>query len=236
MHEFSMPQWAVDRVMERRGKLHIYDDLRPDKTALVVVDLQNGFMLPEYSPRPVETAKGTVPNVNKLAEALRATGGKVVWIKNTVDDRSLEEWSHWYNMGKPEWSRQRAETFREGAAGHAIYSDLVVKAEDDIVHKHRFSAFLPESSDLAIRLRRGGYDTVLIVGTVTNVCCESSARDAMMMNFRTIMVSDGNSAFSDHEHEATLAAFYGIFGDVMTTDEVCKRLRTNAAAFAAAAE
>ncbi len=236
MHTFSMPQWAVDRVMERRGKLHICDDMQPEKTALIVVDLQNGFMLPEFSPRPVETAAGTVPNVNKLADTLRATGGKVVWIKNTVDDRSVEEWSHWYNMGKPEWSRQRAETFREGAAGHTIYSDLIVKPEDDIIHKFRFSAFLPESSDLALRLRKGGYDTVLIVGTVTNVCCESSARDAMMMNFRTVMVSDGNSAFSDHEHEATLAAFYGIFGDVMTTDMVCNRLLHNSGKLAAAAE
>ena len=236
MHKFTMPQWATDRVMERRGKLHIYDNLKPEHTALVVVDLQNGFMLPEYSPRPVDTAAGTVPNVNKLAETLRATGGKVVWIKNTVDDRSLGEWSNWYDMGKPEWSRQRAETFREGAAGHAIYSDLVVKPDDDIVHKFRFSSFLPESSDLVLRLRKGGYDTVLIVGTVTNVCCESSARDAMMMNFRTIMVSDGNSAFSDHEHTATLAAFYGIFGDVMPTDMVCDLLIANAGKLAAAAE
>ncbi len=236
MHKFSMPQWAIDRVMERRGKLHIYDDLLPEKTALIVVDLQNGFMLPEFSPSPVQTAAGTVPNVNKLAETLRATGGKVVWIKNTVDDRSLSGWSHWYNMGKPQWSRQRAETFREGAVGHDIFSDLIVKPEDEIVHKFRFSAFLPESSDLAPRLRTGGYDTVLIVGTVTNVCCESSARDAMMMNFRTVMVSDGNSAFSDNEHEATLAAFYGVFGDVMPTDMVCRLLQQNSGKLAAAAE
>jgi ureidoacrylate peracid hydrolase len=236
MHKFEMPQWAVDRVMERRGKLHIYDDMRPEKTALVVVDLQNGFMLPEYSPRPVGTSIGTVPNVNRLAETLRSTGGKIIWIKNTVNDQSLSEWSHWYNMGRPEWSRERAESFREGAAGHELYKDLVVKPEDEIFHKHRFSAFLPESSDLALRLRKGGYDTVLIVGTVTNVCCESSARDAMMMNFRTVMVSDGNSAFSDHEHEATLAAFYRIFGDVMDTAMACELLQKNHVRFNVAAE
>ena len=57
---------------------------------------------------------------------------------------------------------------------------------------------------------RQGYEYVLIVGTVTNVCCESSARDSMMLNFKTIMVSDGNSAHTDAEHTATLAAFYAI--------------------------
>ena len=96
--------------------------------------------------------------------------------------------------------------------------------------------FLPESSDLAERLRTQGFDTALVVGTVTNVCCESSARDAMMMNFRTIMVSDGSSAFTDHEHTATLAAFYAIFGDVMDTDTVCRLLQRNAEAQAVAAE
>ena len=53
---------------------------------------------------------------------------------------------------------------------------------------------MPGTSDLPERLRARGFDTVLITGTVTNVCCESSARDANMTNFRTIMVSDGNAA------------------------------------------
>jgi ureidoacrylate peracid hydrolase len=84
------------------------------------------------------------------------------------------------------------------------------------------------SSDLPQRLRAQGYDTVLIVGTVTNVCCESSARDAMMLNFKTIMVSDANAARTDAEHNATLGSFYAIFGDVMDTDFLIERLEANA--------
>ena len=75
-----------------------------------------------------------------------------------------------------------------------------VQPEDEIVKKYRYSGFLPGTSDLADRLRARGFDTVLITGTVTNVCCESSARDANMMNFRTIMVSDGNAALTQAEH------------------------------------
>ena len=92
--------------------------------------------------------------------------------------------------------------------------------EDEIVKKYRFSAFLPGASDLPARLRARGFDTVLITGTVTNVCCESSARDAMMSNFRVIMVSDGNAALTQAEHEASLTAFYLTFGDVMDTDMI----------------
>ncbi|HEX9835681.1 MAG TPA: isochorismatase family protein, partial [Alphaproteobacteria bacterium] len=88
MHEFTMPQWAIDRAMQRRGRLHVFDDLDPKKSALVVVDLQNGFMVPEHTPTPVKTAIGTVPAVNRLAAALRETGGKVFWIKNTTDENS----------------------------------------------------------------------------------------------------------------------------------------------------
>ncbi len=234
MHDFAMPQWAIDRVITRRGKLHVHDDLDPKKTALIVVDLQKGFMLPEHSPMPVATSVGTVPNVNRLAAALREAGGKVFWIKNTTTDESLEEWSNWYGMGRPELLAERISAFRIGAPSHDLHDDLAVMPEDEIVLKHRFSAFIQGSSDLAERLRAQGFEYVLILGTVTNVCCESSARDAMMLNFKTVMVSDGNSARTDQEHAATLASFYVTFGDVMTTDETIACLRANAALPAAA--
>ena len=236
MHEFTMPQWAIDRAMQRRGRLHVFDDLDPKKSALVVVDLQNGFMVPEHTPTPVKTAIGTVPAVNRLAAALRETGGKVFWIKNTTDENSLREWSNFFGMGRPEVMQERFDMFRAGAPGHKIYPGLEVLPADEIVYKYRFSAFIQGSSDLPKRLKQGGFEYVLIAGTVTNVCCESSARDAMMLNFKTIMVSDGNSAHSDAEHTATLAAFYAVFGDVMDTDMAIANLRRNAARYAAAAE
>ena len=84
---------------------------------------------------------------------------------------------------------------------------------------------MPGTSELPNRLRARGLDTVLITGTVTNVCCESSARDANMTNFRTIMVSDGNAALTQELHDASLTAFYLTFGDVMDTDMIIASLR-----------
>jgi ureidoacrylate peracid hydrolase len=136
-------------------------------------------------------------------------------------------------MATPEMRDKRIAAMSEGTAGHELWPELVVRPEDEIVNKYRFSAFLPGMSDLPQRLRARGFDTVLITGTVTNVCCESSARDAMMTNFRTIMVSDGNAAMSQAEHEASLAAFYNIFGDVMDTDMLVAALERGRKAKAA---
>jgi len=193
-------------------------------------------MVPEHTPMPVKTSIETVPNVNKLASAVRETGGKVFWIKNTTNETSLREWSNWFAMSKPELVQERIDAFQIGAKGHDIYPGLDVKNEDEIVLKYRFSAFVQGSSDLPARLRSGGFEYVLITGTVTNVCCESSARDAMMLNFKTIMVSDCNSAHSDVEHTASLAAFYVVFGDVMDSDMLVGLLRSNAVRHAEAAE
>jgi len=130
-------------------------------------------------------------------------------------------------MLSPAARARRIEAMREGSKGHDLWPELDVRPEDEIVRKYRFSAFLPGTSELPYRLRARGFDTVLITGTVTNVCCESSARDAMMSNFRTVMITDGNAAMNRQEHEASLTAFYLLFGDVMDTDFAIQRLTRN---------
>ena len=111
-----------------------------------------------------------------------------------------------------------------GSHGQALYDTLDVQTADLKVEKNRFSAFIQGSSDLDKLLKERGIDTVLVTGTVTNTCCESTARDAMMLNYKTVMVSDANAAATDEEHNATLANMLRIFGDVMSTDEVIARL------------
>ena len=99
-----------------------------------------------------------------------------------------------------------------------------MRPKDEIVVKRRYSAFIQGSSDIDRRLREAGIDTVIIVGTLTNVCCESSARDAMMLNYRLVFVSDANAALTDDEHNATLGSILRVFGDVASTDEVIQLL------------
>lgn len=236
MHKLSIPQSVIDRVTARHGREHVHADLDPAKTALVVVDMQNAFMLPGVAHAPCLMAQEIVPNINRLAQAVRATGGAVVWIKTAYTDETLKDWSTLYDMLGPRGTSRRAEALTRGGKGYELWPELDVRAEDITVEKNRYSAFIQGSSDLAGVLRARGLDTVLITGTVTNVCCESTARDAMMLNFKTVMITDGNAAVTDEDHNASLIGFYLIFGDIMSTDFAIDCLKRNAQKGLAAAE
>jgi ureidoacrylate peracid hydrolase len=233
MHAFSIPKSIIDRVIERRGREHVYDDLDPKKSALVVVDMQNAFMLPGVAHSLCPMAEAIVPNINRLARAVRATGGTVFWIKTTFTAEALRSWSTYFEMARPERMAKRIEALSAGSLGHQLWDGLDVQAQDPIVEKNRFSAFIQGSSSLAAALRERGLNNVLVTGTVTNVCCESTARDAMMLNFKTIMVTDGNAAATDKDHAASLVAFYLTFGDIMSTDMLIACLERNAKPLAA---
>lgn len=236
MHKTMIPDWVKQRVIERRGRAHIYDDMVPARTALVVVDLQNGFMMEGVAHSLIKGAVEIVPNVNKLAGALRAAGGTIVWIRNTATEESFKSWSIAYEkLSNPARAMKRVESLKPGSIGHQVWAGMDVQPEDLIIDKTRFSAFIQGSSNIEAQLRARGIDTVLITGTSTSVCCESTARDACMRNFQTVMVSDGLCAATDEEHNATLLNFYLTFGDVMTTDDAVGYIAANAKKAAAQA-
>jgi ureidoacrylate peracid hydrolase len=113
----------------------------------------------------------------------------------------------------------------DGAFGAELWPELDVQNDDLIVCKTRYSAFIQGSSNLEAQLRRRGITAVWIGGTSTNTCCESTARDAMLLDFRTTMVSDANADHTDAEHNATLINFCVNFGDVASTDDLIARLQ-----------
>lgn len=227
MHPFVMPQDIVSRVTARTGRPHPFDVLAGPRTALLVIDMQNYFVKPGY-PGEAPAARTIVPGVNQLAAALRRMGGLVVWIKNSATE-TRENWSVLHReLMTPEKQKARYEALSEEHEGHELWPMLDVKAEDAQIVKKRYSAFIQGSSDLAPFLHVRGVDTVLVAGTATNICCESTARDAMMLNFRTVMVSDALAAYSDAEHAASLMNFYTVFGDVQTIDETIQSLARGA--------
>ena len=237
MHKIEIPDWVYERVKASRGKVHSFDNIDPAKTALLVVDLQNGFMMDGVGHAVAPAARDIVPNVNRIAEAVRQFGGLVVWIQNTVTEESLTSWSVAnYDLATPERLEKRAESMREGSLGHQLWAALDARPGDTYVKKTRFSAFIQGSSDLEAILRSRGIDTVIVTGTGTGVCCESTARDAMMRNFKTIMITDANAAKTDTEHNAALIAFYRNFGDIMSTDEVIGYMTRNAMANSGASQ
>ena len=89
--------------------------------------------------------------------------------------------------------------------------------QDAVLNKRRFGAFVPGSSDLHARLQERGIDTLIISGTQTQVCCDATARDAMMMNYKVFFITDACAAPTDAEHAGTLSAMAPAFCDVRDT-------------------
>ncbi|WP_248313518.1 isochorismatase family cysteine hydrolase [Bosea sp. F3-2] len=98
-----------------------------------------------------------------------------------------------------------------------------MREEDLIVRKTRYSGMIQGAGDLHEALRRRRIEAVLVAGTMTNACCESTARDAMMLNYRTSMVHDANASLRDDEHAAALINFHLFFGDVVSTEDLLLR-------------
>jgi ureidoacrylate peracid hydrolase len=223
MHRYVVSEAVKERLLRRQGKLVSHDTIDAARAALVVVDMQN-FFVAEGFPLEVPLARAIVPNINRMAKAMRAAGGAVVWIQTTAAG-ALEHWSnHHKYMLTPERVEKRLAGLDEAGEGFKLYSALEALAGDLRVKKKTYSAFMPGSSDLHAQLASRGIDTVLIAGTATNVCCETSARDAMVLDYRVVMLSDANATWSDAEHAATLDTFLLFFGDVMTTDEATARI------------
>ena len=223
MHNYVIPQSVKDRVIKRQGKLLSHDSIDAGRTALVVVDMQNYFVAEGFAAE-VPKARDIVPNINRMAKALRAAGGTVVWVQTTATG-ALEQWAnHHAHMLTPDRKEKRLTQLNEGHDGFKVYPKLEPLPADLRIKKVKYSAFIAGSSDIDGQLKNLGIDTLLVTGTVTNVCCESTARDAMMLDYRVVMLSDGNASLTDQEHAASLNNFLIFFGDVMTTDEAASRL------------
>lgn len=223
MHPVSIRPEIVARVLARRGRLDWFDRLDPARTAFVVIDMQTAFCAPG-APAEVPLARSIVPAINRLSGALRKLGCPVIWVLHANTSRGgRSDWELFFNHVVSEDVRDR--TLAALAPGQqTVWPELEVAPEDHAVIKNRYSALIAGSSQLERLLRSLGIDTVLIAGTKTNVCCESTARDAMMLDFKTVMLSDCCAALSDDEHRAALENIIQQFGDVSTVDDVLRKL------------
>lgn len=213
----------LERLKRRRGRIHLFDRFPMERTALVIVDMQNAYVAPG-APMETPAARECVPNINELASVIREAGGTVAWVSMTL--ASPADWGAYPElMLRPDRVDAVVGCVHPQSPLHALYSGLDVRSEDWQVSKSRFSAFLPGASELGDRLRSAKIDHILIAGTLTNVCCETSGRDAAMQDFRVTMVADANASRTSQEHDAALITFIQSFGDVMTVEEVKQRVR-----------
>ncbi len=227
MAELPIDSYFLNRAKSKRdGEVHAYQTLTPAKTALVVVDMQNYFVA-EGMPSYCASAVGVAPNINRLAEAVRATGGLVVWIQ-TDSPADPADWANRAEATSAKHWAERKKFLAKDGAGFPIHESCDVHAEDEVAIKIRYSAFIPHPSELDDLLRAKGIDTMMITGVATSTCCESTGRDASMWGYRTIMVADANADATDQLHRHTLGKFLITFGDVQTTDQLIEKLTIGA--------
>jgi ureidoacrylate peracid hydrolase len=175
----------------------------------------------EGAPVEVPAAREIVPNVNLISAALRHVGGLNVFLRYTHDPAEPQPWTVRFDTYlAPEKSAAHRADFSRGNNWWELWPALDVQPSDLCIDKTRFSAFVPRTCSLDDELRARGIDTLIVTGTLTNVCCESTARDAMQRNYKVVFVSDGNAAVTDAEHNATLGNMIALFADVMTTGEI----------------
>src|SRR6202008_1074768 len=129
----------VERVLARRGKLHLYESLEPKRTALLVIDMQNAFVAPG-APMEVPAARGIVAPINRLAAELRRRGVAVIWVahENRKDGR---DWAGFFDAFVAPGRRADASAaLSAGAELQKLFPVLEVVPGDLRVAKNRYSA------------------------------------------------------------------------------------------------
>ena len=221
-HNTKIPDYVIERIMAKRGRLEVFDAFEAAKTAFLVIDMQNFYV------EEVDTAISIVPNINRIAAHCRAKNVPVFWVimRCAEKEGAPSQWQLYHDHFFPEAKgRNHLTKLSPGNPGYELYPDLEVREEDRIVTKKRFSPFVIGASDLHDILQGLGIENLIVAGTATNMCSESTARDAMMLDYKVVMVEDANAARYDDDHLAGLTSFYQSFGDVRKTDDVIDMIK-----------
>ena len=189
----------------------------PSLAGLIVVDVQNDFCSPEgaCAKRGVDIKSGLemVPNLYKLIDEAREVSLPIIYIQTIHSEWTDTE--PWLNR-KP--GGADTETCREGSWGADFFEGIEPRADERVVIKHRYSAFI--NTDLETILKAKGIESVLLTGVATNVCVESTMRDAFMLDYYVTMVHDCMSTSDPVLQEGTLENTRRQFGLVASHKEV----------------
>ena len=212
-----------------------------ERAALLVIDMQNYGCSPEvglplllserhpeiaryYLPRVTETV---IPNALRLLEGFRAAGRPVVFTRHgplladgsdMIARRRRRDVDALASTGTPAlWHR--------GTFEHELIASLAPASGELVLDKNTSSAF--NSTGIEWLLRNMDVETLVVAGMATDMCVETTARDAADRGFNTILVEDATATFFEHHHRAALSGFARVFGQVWDTDRVLKESGTS---------
>ena len=208
--------------------------LRPDHAALMIIDMQNFSTHPEYGWGPFlmkryapvadyyypKLSEQVIPNLQRLITFFRQHHLMVIYF--TVGPHLPNGSDYLCARKKAATTDQAPELPVLGSMAHEIFSSLRPETGDLVLNKVSRGAFTSTGIDLI--LRNLNIDTLIITGVLTNSCVESTARQAVDLGYKSVLVRDGTAAFDPSSHEASLRTFRVLFGQVMNTDQVINQL------------
>ncbi|MEH7253300.1 isochorismatase family cysteine hydrolase [Neobacillus niacini] len=208
-------------------KARIKWDLNPQRTAVIVVDMQKVFCAKDgalYVPH----TESIIKNIQQLTSTARQANMPVIYLRHIVrgDGSDTGRMKDMYN--------DTDEIFKRGTDGVEIIDELAPLPQDIIVDKLFYSGF--HNTDLDTILRAHDINTIIICGTVTNVCCETTVRDATHREYKTIFLSDANAPMdypdmgwgdisAEEIQRITLTVIAYEFGQVSETEEIIKEIK-----------
>ena len=191
--------------------------LNPKKAALLVIDMQNDFINKGsmvYTPM----AESIVPNLKRLITTCRKAKIPVIYTAHVHKDPKIDG-----GMTAEWWPELRdKKVLVAGSKGAEIYRAIAPRPNEKIIYKHRYSAFY--NTDLEIILRGLEVTDLIISGLMTNICCESTTRDAFFRDFRVFFLADGTGSIDDDLHIGTLRALAYAFAYVTTVEEILRNI------------
>ena len=204
-------------------------EIQPGETALLVVDMVDEFVKPEWCPFWVPEATRQVPRIKAVIDAFREAGLPVVHLAYETTLRGL-------NFPTTEWVVPISEGF-EGLEQElfqrvAFYGPLQPEGDDLVVLKHCYSGF--HGTELDLVLRSLGVKTVVIAGTMSNYCCGATAREAFWHSYGVVFGSDITSSDDEELHDAELKTLRRGYARIMSADEIIADVRAAAPAATAA--
>ncbi|WP_135829471.1 cysteine hydrolase family protein [Halorussus halobius] len=186
-------------------------NVEPDSTAVVVVDMQNGFCHPEGSLH-APASEAAVDDVTAFVSAARDAGASVVYTRDVHPPEQFED-NHYYD----EFARW-GEHVVEGSWEAQLHDDLDVREDDHVVEKHTYDAF--HRTDLDGYLDAHGIDDLVFCGTLANVCVLHTAGSAGLRDYRPVLVEDALGYIEEAHKEYTVEHADWLFGEVATTEEI----------------
>jgi len=198
-----------------------------DKTALLIVDLQNDFCR-QGAPMLVEEAMETIPANQKLLAFARENNMPVIFTKFVTGKKASWLWNWSPEIESSQCCKRGHERYYPDIGRKEQCSDIIdelkpVHPEDYVIEKYHYSSF--RNTALTDILRSEGADAIILTGTVTQICVEDTAHDGFAEGIKVIVASDCVSTWDPLHQKATLANIANKYGLVKSSDEIIRYLK-----------